>query len=215
MRSVMIYLQPSDSKPLCKEVFEIFRKLDELFSPHLNGVQRCLSCRECEKTGQPGFFQLDNGIQLSVDNTRCSELDNHKLDAEVEEMMRKSFKLESLLDQIKVSDLKMFSESDIQQKMESGELKAGQQIWIFHSSETDFWNCMARVNPYAHVVVYVGSEDVTDKQGNTSKVHEVVHVSKSWKCCTLMKAEICRVDVNRVTLMHSICLFISLVFRSS
>ena len=83
-------------------------------------------------------------------------------------------------------------------RMESEEMEVGQQIWIFHDGETDRWNCMANVNPYAHVVVFVGSRQEKDRQGETRIVHEVVHVSKSWKCCTLMKAEICREDVIKV-----------------
>ena len=72
--------------------------------------------------------------------------------------------------------------------MEIGEMEPGQQIWIFHNRETDctwkHWNCVACVNPYAHVVVFVGSQ-----KKKSRSVHEVVHVSKSWKCCTMMKAE--------------------------
>ena len=56
------------------------------------------------------------------------------------------------------------------------------------------------MNPYAHVIVYVGSKEVKSRQGETKMVHEVVHVSKSWKCCTLMKAEICREDVMKVNI---------------
>ena len=73
-------------------------------------------------------------------------------------------------------------------------MEVGQQIWIFHNSE----NCIAKANPYAHVVVYVGSTPLKDSQGGTRILHEVVHISKSWKCCTLMKAEICREDVIKV-----------------
>ena len=62
---------------------------------------------------------------------------------------------------------------------------------------------MARVNPYAHVVVYVGSKEEKDKHGETRKVHEVVHVSKSWKCCSLIKAKICREDLMKVIEPHN------------
>ena len=196
LRCIKIYLEPESGK-LCKEVFDIFRKLDDLFSPYMEGVQMCLSCRACQKIGQTGFFRLERGIELSLDNTQCSELDKHRVDTELTEMMNKPFSLDSL-DQIKPEDLKTFRDSDIHQKMERGEMEVGQQVWIFHDSETDRWNCIANLNPYAHVVVYVGSRHEKGRQGETRIVHEVVHVSKSWKCCTLMKAEICREDVKKV-----------------
>ena len=158
----------------------------------------CLSCRTCQSNGKSGFFRLEPGIKLRVNNTRCSDLKKHKVGEELAAMMNKPFSLDSLLDQIKPENLAKFSESDIHQKMERGEMEVGQQIWIFHDGETDRWNCMANVNPYAHVVVYVGSRHEKDRHGETRIVHEVVHVSKSWKCCTLMKAEICREDVKKV-----------------
>ena len=99
-------------------------------------------------------------------------------------------------------ELDTFSDSDILQKMENGDLEPGQQIWIFHNRETDChwnrWNCIACINPYAHVVVFVGSKRANSKQGDGKVVHEVVHVSKSWKCCTMMKAEIRREDIMKV-----------------
>ena len=107
------------------------------------------------------------------------------------------------LDEIDTEELDTFSDSDILQKMENGDLETGQQIWIFHNRETDCrwnrWNCIACINPYAHVVVFVGSKHAKSKQGDGKVVHEVVHVSKSWKCCTMMKAKICREDITKVT----------------
>ena len=44
---------------------------------------------------------------------------------------------------------------------------------------------------YAHVVVYVGLDE-------ESKIHEVVHVSKNWECCSLMQSKICKQDVKIV-----------------
>ena len=44
----------------------------------------------------------------------------------------------------------------------------------------------------------VGPREVKKGGGRTKTVHEVVHVSKSWKCCSLMQAKICKVDVDKV-----------------
>ena len=199
LRCIKIYLEP-EAGHLCKEVFDIFRELDKVFAPHMKGVKMCLSCSACQKIGQSGFFHLEQGIELSVDNSRCSELDKHKVNPKLAAIMNKPFSLESLLDKVKSKDLKMetFSESEVHQKMENGKMARGQQIWIFHDGTTDRWNCIASVNAYAHVVVFVGSKHVKGKHGRWKMVHEVVHVSKSWKCCTVMKAEICREDVMKV-----------------
>ena len=150
---------------------------------------------------------------MSLENTHCSELVKHEVDPKLAAMMNKPFTLASLLDELETgnlaSRLEVFSDSNIYQNMESGNLKKGQQIWIFHNGETDMFNCVARINPYAHCVVYVGPRIVTGKHKEIKKIHEVVHVTKSWKCCTLMKAEIRKEDVldvikpdNKVFLGH-------------
>ena len=42
---------------------------------------------------------------------------------------------------------------------------------------------------------YVGSREDKKRGGKTKTIHEVVHVSKAWMCCSLMKAKICKEDV--------------------
>ena len=44
----------------------------------------------------------------------------------------------------------------------------------------------------------VGPREVKKRGGRTKIIHEVVHVSKAWKCCSLMQAKICKVDVDKV-----------------
>ena len=65
-----------------------------------------------------------------------------------------------------------------------GHLSKGEQIWIHHDAESDPFNPVARMNPYAHVVVYVGPTEVDGR-----KVHEVVHVSKKAMLCGFIKAQ--------------------------
>ena len=65
--------------------------------------------------------------------------------------------------------------------MLSGQLKCGEQIWIYHDSETNPCNPVACMNPYAHVVIYIG------KAGD---IHEVVHISTAPLTRGLMKAKI-------------------------
>ena len=65
------------------------------------------------------------------------------------------FHLDSLLDSIDPKTLEDFSDkSKIRRQMLDGELEPGQQIWIYHDKETNCLNCVARVNPYAHVAIY-------------------------------------------------------------
>ena len=65
------------------------------------------------------------------------------------------FHLDSLLDSIEPEALEDFSDnSKIRRQMLDGELEPGQQIWIYHDKETNCLNCVARVNPYAHVAIY-------------------------------------------------------------
>ena len=96
-----------------------------------------------------------------------------------------------------VLGLEPFKSSQIKKDMEEGILEPGHQIWIYHDSETDPWNPVARMNKYAHVVVYAGfQEEVTGDQ--KTEVHEVVHVSKSSIFKGIMKATIKRQEVLRV-----------------
>ena len=50
--------------------------------------------------------------------------------------------------------------------------------------------------------IYVGPREVKEKGGKTKKVHEIVHVSKAWKCCSLMQAKICKQEVDAVIKPH-------------
>ena len=108
------------------------------------------------------------------------------------------FSLETLMAQKKsVLGLEPFKSSQIKKDMEEGILEPGHQIWIYHDSETDPWNPIARMNKYAHVVVYAGfQEEITGDQ--KTEIHEIVHVSKSSIFKGIMKATIKRQEVLRV-----------------
>ena len=195
-RSVKIYLR-SDTKCLSQDTFDVLREMDNVFSVDLQDAVRKLACKTCQREEKEGYFWLENGLKLSTDNTRCNDLNRHKIRKEVMAIMSKPFILQSLINEVKADDLQEFQNSDILQKMESGDFERGQQIWIFHDKSTDWCNPFARFNPYAHVVVYVGARTVENET-----VHEVVHVSKSWGCGHLMKARICRQDIKEVIKPH-------------
>ena len=128
---------------------------------------------------------------------RCSRL-KHSEDKSLVELMEKChepepFQLKSLMAMEKESlVLETFDKSDIKDQLLRGELGRGTQIWIYHDVVTNPWNPVARSNPYAHVVVYVGPQNKNGKQ-----IHEVVHVEKnSWQ--GLIVAGIAKVDVMSV-----------------
>merc|ERR1719150_928209 len=102
---------------------------------------------------------------------KCSETD-HSLPEKLKANLRKKqkpFEMRNLL-AVEKSELKLepFESSKIRKDMLSGNLKCGEQIWIYHDAETNPCNPVACINPYAHVVIYVGS---------TEGIHEVVHIS--------------------------------------
>ena len=93
--------------------------------------------------------------------------------------------------------LETFDESKIKTDIFNGKLPKGEQLWIHHDRETDPWNMAARINPYAHCVIYVGSRTVDGQE-----VHEVVHVNKA-STKGLLKATITRQDVLTVIKPHN------------
>ena len=103
---------------------------------------------------------------------RCSRL-KHQVDKDLVDLMEQChepepFQLESLMDTDKESlELEPFCESSVKRKMLDGDLDEGTQIWIYHDVATNPWNPVARSNPYAHVVVYVGSQKKKGETNNT------------------------------------------------
>ena len=93
-------------------------------------------------------------------------------------------------------ELEQFQTSHIKRNMLKGRLKVGEQIWIHHDAESDPFNPVARMNPYAHVVVYVGQREVGGQM-----IHEVVHVLKK-SMSGFAKASVVREDVIKVIRPH-------------
>ena len=200
-RGVRIYLKPKKGT-VTSAVFEIFRRIDKEFSPFLKDVHRSLSCKECQQSQTDGSFCLEKGIELTSTKRPCTRR-RHNPPKRIVELLENSggkqlFSLETLMAQKKsVLGLEPFKSSQIKKDMEEGILEPGHQIWIYHDSETDPWNPVARMNKYAHVVVYAGfQEEISGDQ--KTEIHEVVHVSKSSILKGIMKATIKRQEVLRV-----------------
>ena len=199
-RGIKFMLRRSEG-PVNVATFDILRKLDTEFSLDLQSMAMAMDrwqfCRLCLREGKHGYFPLKEGIRIKSAHGRCSRL-KHSVDKCLVELMEKChepepFQLKSLMEMKKESlGLEAFDKSDIKNKMLRGDLDRGTQIWIYHDADTNPWNPVARTNPYAHVVVYVGPRN---KEGKT--VHEVVHVAKdSWQ--GLVVAGISKVDVMSV-----------------
>ena len=191
-RGVRIYLR-SQKGPLTKAVFLIMQKMNLLFSVGLGPVQRTLQCKECQIGEVEGHFDIGENLELQSDVDICSQRE-HMQDAHIvnmikESLRRKSFKLQLLMEKPKRSlGLEIFEQSQIKAKILSNKLEAGEQIWIYRDRETDPINPIALVNPYAHVMIYVGQ--------NKDNVHEVVHV--------VIKKGLSRATIARQPVMEAI-----------
>ena len=190
-RGIKFHLQPTTGE-MTEDVFSILKKMDAAFTPHLEEVQRSLACKECLAEGTPGHFSIKEGVKLDSEIQKCSETD-HSLPEKLADAMRqnqKPFEMKNLLAVEKSSlNLEPFEDSRIKKDMLSGQLKCGEQIWIYHDSETNPCNPVACMNPYAHVVIYIGK---------TGDIHEVVHISTAPVTRGLMKAKIRRQNVMEV-----------------
>ena len=190
-RGIKFHLQPTTGE-MTEDVFSILEKMDAAFKPHLDEVQRSLACKECLQDGTPGYFRLQEGVKLDSEIEKCSETE-HSLPQKLTCNMRKKqkpFEMKNLLAVKKTSlNLEPFEDSKIRRDMLSGDLKRGEQIWIYHDSETNPCNPVACLNKYAHVVIYVGK---------TEDIHEVVHISTAPITRGLMKAKIRKQNIMDV-----------------
>ena len=194
-RCIRIHLKPVEG-PLSKSVIEIFKKIYKAFNSSIKSeFEFTLACKPCQIMGGNGLIPLTK--DLRPEEYHCCQIPSHNLDKSLIPMMIQRFTLKSLLNNVDDLGLEVFETSEVKSKMFAGEFEAGQQIWIYHNSKISP-NVISRINPYAHVVIYAGPKEEKIKQGEVNTIHEVVHVSKFRKCCTLMKANIRKEDILKV-----------------
>ena len=112
---------------------------------------------------------------------------------------QKPFQLKNLIKQNKSElGLETFESSEIRRKMLAGTLAPGEQIWILRDRQSNPCNPVARVNEYAHVVIYIGSERIETEAKNESELHNIVHVALAPITKGLMKAKICKQNIDDV-----------------
>ena len=205
-RGIRVSLRPVNGK-ICEAMFEILSMVNAKFTLNLEQeVQSCQFCRQCTAEGKYGYFPLNEGMQIQSTDGLCRPHLEHTMDKSLVEIMQRAqepepFQLKSLMGMRKEDlGLEVFEKSDIKKKMLSGDLATGEQVWIYHDAVTNP-NLVSRINPYSHVVVYVGPrkdrnrELVLDKNG--VQIHDVVHVAKSnWR--GIVVAGISKVDINSV-----------------
>ena len=129
------------------------------------------------------FCQSLNDEDFDDDDDQYDE--KHGIDEKQKSLIRRN--------EQKVATLHEFLKDGIQ-KIEKrpfreleGNLKVGDQIWIYRDRRSNPCNPVAVMMPYAHVAVYVGEEDGQKK---------VVHVTKA--SVGIMTATIKKVSVNNV-----------------
>ena len=201
-RAVQIHLMPRQGD-MTTSVLEILSKVNDVVSPSIGSVRRLLSCKPCQMSGKPGFFELREDLHLVSEYDECSELEHTPNQEKILRLRNdltkeKPFKLASLMKMPKESlELEQFQSSKLKKMMWRGQLNIGEQIWIHHDPISDPFNPVALMKPYAHVVVYVGPTEVKGEV-----IHEVVHVSKKKMLCGFAKASIVREDVMNVIKPH-------------
>ena len=200
-RDIRIHLQPEEDR-LMKDMLKILSELNIIFASIIGDsedVQRSWLCKKC--WNKPGLYELNENMRLRTTSSLCS-LAEHKLSKSTTKLLSDSsdkniFRLKSLMESDKSTlGLQPFKTSQIRTKILQNKLERGEQIWIYHDGETDPSNPVARVNPYAHCVVYVGQRMIEDKA-----THEVVHVAKDFS--GLMNASIRQEDVLKVIEPHN------------
>ena len=108
-------------------------------------------CVQCQEEGKPGYFIVEAGVKLKCDIRKCSEKE-HTLGEEIKACMKEKkgpFKMRSKL------GLQPFESVEIKKDMVSGRLNLEEQVWVYYDTRTNPCNPVARLNTYAHVVIYV------------------------------------------------------------
>ena len=137
-------------------------------------MERFLVCMRCSRESKESFFK-DVGQNFKLNNRmeQCESLDDnvegHPLDAKQKTLLAttKGPTAFSLTEFLKdgIENIPKMSFTNLQPKMQVGD-----QVWIYRDANTTCCNPVPSMMPYAHVVVYVGN-------------NEVVHVDKDWRCC--------------------------------
>ena len=153
-------------------------------------MERFLVCSRCSREGKECFFkdvgpafQLHNDMELCLNLT--GDIKGHPLEEKLKSLLAttkgpNAFSLTAFLKD-GIENIPKMSFTDLRPDMQVGD-----QVWIYRDANTTSCNPVASIMPYAHVVVYVGN-------------NEVVHVDKDRSCCAgILMGTIKRVPIEDV-----------------
>jgi hypothetical protein len=149
-------------------------------------MERFLACSRCSREGKESFFKdVGPGFQHPNDMEQCEEAKGHPLEDKLKCLLvtttgPTAFSLTEFLKD-GIENIPKMSFTDLWPDMQVGD-----QVWIYRDANTTSCNPVASIMPYAHVVVYVGN-------------NEVVHVDKDRSCCAgILMGTIKRVPIEDV-----------------
>jgi len=196
-KGIRVYLRPEEEH-LDTETFNPITLFDDIVKEVINkyndkkSIERWLVCDTCSMEKQEGYFDdLDVNFRSINDMQKCTN--GHQLKQKHKTINPpEQFSLEGFLrDGIENIPKKSFKE--VLQQIKAGNVKEGEQIWIYRDASTTCCNPVAVVMKYAHVVVYIGKHPTRDG------IYEVVHVHKNTGCCPgILMGKIDRVDIETV-----------------
>ena len=131
---------------ILKATFEIVKRIDKIISEELGEAvcrrMLCKNCQlDCKKDEDEGEFLLKADMELKQPRNPCSNFKQSQgLSKDITTLIqrakaRKPFQLHSLMTQnAETLGLETFKDSNIKRQLETGSLKIGEQIWIYHDT---------------------------------------------------------------------------------
>ena len=187
-QGICIYLKPEDGhKTICP--YRAIKTFDDILVNLVGeaSMQRFLICPKCTMEGKERYFsEVGPGFAIRDTMDQCGTMYLEQ-EASYAEHSIKATHPSMLLEKGSRKTLAAFLKDDIRniEKKPFTELYPrlleGDQVWIYRDADA---NAIARLMPYAHVVVYLGQNE--KGQG------EVVHVTNNERCCTPCRTGWCR-----------------------
>ena len=187
-QGICIYLKPEvDHKTSCP--YLAIKTFDEILVKLVgeDSMERFLICPKCVQDGKERFFK-DVGPEFAILNSKLSYCDTMYLE---QETCSKRHRIKDTHASMVLERPKQTLASFLQNNLEKIEKKPfkelyprlleGDQVWIYRAPDA---NVIARLMPYAHVVVFLGQ--------NEKGEGEVVHVTNNANFCTPCRAGCCR-----------------------